>query len=435
MSRITLSDRVAIEAGLYAKLSLRKIAEKIQKSPRYVSEELKRNSTKIQGVRPHGKDCWNATECKRVKLCGDSFCQKRCVACQTVDCRTVCRAYNNSPCVNLKRPPYVCNTCNLRRKCKLDRAYYIAQQADAMARRRYSDARSKPHLRGAEMDALDRLVSPLVKKGQPLTHICLTHADEIPVSQRTLYNYIGDRQLSIGNLDLRRKVGYRPRRKKKEPSEAFMNQEFRKTRSYLDFLEYMEKHPNTPYVEMDTVKGVREKGKRLLTLLFTEQNFMLMLLMPDGTADSVVERINWLTGALGLDTFRSLFPVILTDNGSEFKHTREMETTEDGERRTKVFYCDPQASWQKAHIEKNHEYIRYVLPKGKSLSPFEQDDMTLLMSHINSTKRDKLGGKSPFELFTRPDHQKLITVLGLQEIPADEINLTPRLLKRNTSRA
>lgn len=89
------------------------------------------------------------------------------------------------------------------------------------------------------MDALDRLVSPLVKKGQPLTHICLTHADEIPVSQRTLYNYIGDRQLSIGNLDLRRKVGYRPRRKKKEPSEAFMNQEFRKTRSYLDFLEYI----------------------------------------------------------------------------------------------------------------------------------------------------------------------------------------------------
>ncbi len=86
---------------------------------------------------------------------------------------------------------------------------------------------------------------------------------------------------------------------------------------------------------------------------------MLIFLMRDGKADTVVEQLDWLTAALGIETFRKLFPVILTDNGSEFKHTREMETTEEGEQRTKVFYCDPQASWQKAHIEKNHEYPRF----------------------------------------------------------------------------
>ena len=435
MSRITLSDRVAIEAGLYGRLSLKEIAKKIHKSPRCVSAELKRNSTKTKGVRPHGNDCWYATACKRTKLCGDAFCQKKCVNCQTVDCRVVCRAYNNSPCIQLQRPPYVCNTCNNRRKCKLDRAYYISQQADAMAKRRYSDARSKPHLQGEEMEALDRLVSPLIKKGQPLTHICLTHRDEIPVSQRSLYNYIENRRLSVGNLDLRRKVGYRPRRKKKEQSEAFLNQQYRKDRTYEDFFTYMARHPEASYVEMDTVKGCREQGKRMLTMLFVEQNLMLIFLMRDGKADTVVEQLDWLTAALGIETFRKLFPVILTDNGSEFKHTREMETTEEGEQRTKVFYCDPQASWQKAHIEKNHEYIRYVLPKGKSFSPYDQDDMTLLMSHINSTKRDKLGGKSPIALFTRPEQQKLISVLGLREIPADEINLTPRLLRRRSPEA
>ena len=62
------------------------------------------------------------------------------------------------------------------------------------------------------------------------------------------------------------------------------------------------------------------------------------------------------------------------DNGSEFKHTRDLETTEDGKKRTKVFYCDPQASWQKPQIEKNHEFIRYVLPKGKTLNPYTQED-------------------------------------------------------------
>ena len=69
----------------------------------------------------------------------------------------------------------------------------------------------------------------------------------------------------------------------------------------------------------------------------------------------------------GLKTFRKLFPVILTDNGSEFKYTLELEHTIDSAKRTRIFYCDPQASWQKAHIEKNHEYIRYVILKGKSL--------------------------------------------------------------------
>ena len=435
MSRITLSERVAIEAGLYGRQSLKEIAEKIHKSPRYVSEELKRNRTKIKGIRPHGKDCWYATECKRSKLCGDAYCQKKCVSCQSVDCQTVCRAYNNSPCIQLQRPPYVCNTCNIRRKCKLDRAYYIAQQADAMAKRRYSDARSKPHIRGEELTALDKLVSPLIKKGQPLTHIFSAHGDEIPVSQRTLYNYIEARRLSVGNLDLRRKVGYRPRRKKKEQSEAFLNQQYRKDRTYEDFFTYMARHPKVNHVEMDTVKGCREQGKRMLTMLFVEQNLMLIFLMRDGKADTVVEQLDWLTAALGIESFRKLFPVILTDNGSEFKHTRELETTEEGEQRTKVFYCDPQASWQKAHIEKNHEYIRYVLPKGKSFSPYDQEDMVLLMSHINSTRRDKLGGKSPLALCTRPEQQKLISVLGLQEIPPDEINLTPRLLRRKNPEA
>ena len=40
-------------------------------------------------------------------------------------------------------------------------------------------------------------------------------------------------------------------------------------------------------VEMDTVKGVRERGKRLLTMIFRDNSVMLMFLMPDGKAESV----------------------------------------------------------------------------------------------------------------------------------------------------
>ena len=76
--------------------------------------------------------------------------------------------------------------------------------------------------------------------------------------------------------------------------------------------------------------------------------------------------------------FRRIFAVILTDNGSEFKHTRELETTEVCKKRTKVFYCEPQAPRQKPQIEKNREFIRYVLPKGKTLNPYTQEDIAVV---------------------------------------------------------
>lgn len=428
---MTLSDRVRIEAGIYGRLSLNEIAQKLGKSAKYVSQEIKRNRTMIPGWHFNGKDCRIASHCKRTGLCGKEGCHQRCLTCQEVDCQTVCKAYDNHPCPVMAKPPYVCNVCPQRRSCKQDRTYYMAQQADAVAKRRYAEARSKPQIRGEELEYLDKLVSPLIKKGQPLTHIYAEHGAELPVSQRTLYNYIEAGNLSIGNLDLRRKVGYRPRKKKKtEESEFFLNQQFRKNRTYEDFLSYMAKHPNTPYVEMDTVKGVREKGKRMLTLLFVEQNLMLIFLMQDGLATTVVEQFDWLTAALGLETFRKLFPVILTDNGCEFKHTREMEYTVDGEQRTKLFYCDPQASWQKPHIEKNHEFIRYVLPKGKSFNPYTQEDITLLLNHINSTRRSKLDGKTPYELADSEEFQQLKAAMGLEPIPADEVRLTPRLLNK-----
>ena len=73
-------------------------------------------------------------------------------------------------------------------------------------------------------------------------------------------------------------------------------------------------------MEMDTVKGSRTSGKCLLTLLFRSCSFMLIILLPDCTQRSVIRAINNLTETLGIRTFKKYFPVILTDNGSEFKN-------------------------------------------------------------------------------------------------------------------
>ena len=144
MSRMTLSDRIEIEAGIYARKSLSEIAKQIHKSRRYVTEELQRNATKVPGEHPLGKRCRNATGCRRGGLCRKENCHRMCHTCKEVDCQTVCKAYNDDPCKELQKPPYVCNVCGRRRKCKSDRVYYTAQQADDS----YAASRTPQGVRG-----------------------------------------------------------------------------------------------------------------------------------------------------------------------------------------------------------------------------------------------------------------------------------------------
>ena len=172
---------------------------------------------------------------------------------------------------------------------------------------------------------MDELITKLVKKGQPLTHIYAEHENEIPVCLRTLYNYIDDGELTVKNIDLRRKTGYKKRGKGYQPPLGFANIEFRQGRTYTDFEYAMKvKYTEDEVVEMDTVKGVREQGKRLLTMIFRKNNVMLLFLMPDGKAESVKRVFDYLESGLGIEVFRRLFPVILTDNGSEFKKVDEL---------------------------------------------------------------------------------------------------------------
>ena len=121
-------------------------------------------------------------------------------------------------------------------------------------------------------------------------------------------------------------------------------------------------------------------------------------LLPYKRSEYVIEVFNSLKQFLGIDEFKRLFEVILTDNGTEFSNPESIEMDiNTGEIISNVFYCDPNCSWQKGSIEKNHEYIRYILPKGTSFSWLTQEDCNLIASHINSVPRKSLNNISPYE--------------------------------------
>ena len=152
--------------------------------------------------------------------------------------------------------------------------------------------------------------------------------------------------------------------------------------------------------------------------------------MESKTMECVEKAFKNIRQILGIETFKKVFEVILTDNGSEFFNPLSIEKDEEtNEIISHVFYCNPGASWQKGMIEKNHEYIRYVLPKGSSFDELTQEKTNILMSHINSTSRDSLNGKTPYDAVLLTLNDEIVKKLGVIKIEADDVNLSPKLLK------
>jgi IS30 family transposase len=168
---------------------------------------------------------------------------------------------------------------------------------------------------------------------------------------------------------LPRKVRYRPRKKAK--ARFKVDKTCILGRSYNDFLIFM-KNKESAVVQMDTVEG-RIGGKVILTLSFVNSSFMLAYLRDANTSKSVTDIFQMLWEVLEKEYFMELFPVILTDNGSEFSNPAAIEFDEENNRRTNLFYCHPSSPFKKGALENNHEFIRRILPKGTSFEHLTQE--------------------------------------------------------------
>ena len=126
--------------------------------------------------------------------------------------------------------------------------------------------------------------------------------------------------------------------------------------------------------------------------------------------------------------FYKLFSLLLTDRGSEFKKWSLYEQDADGNSRLNIFYCDPEQSQQKHHVENNHNYVRDIIPNKYPLTGLVQEDLDLMFSHINSAPRRSLGDKSPYEMLCFMYGDKAANLLNITYIPRDEVILKPSLI-------
>ena len=416
---LSFDDRLEIEKGLNENLSFKQIGKNIGKDCTTVSKEIKNHITfKNSGAvgRPFF-DCINRCNCPH-KPKGTKCNQKN------------CKHYQKETCERLSKPPYVCNGCPKRRVCTLSKQIYEAVYAFKEYKENLTEARTGITYSEKEIENLNNILVPLIKEQkQSIHHAIINNKNYIMCSEKEIYNLIDLGVLKVRNIDLSRKVRYRSRSTNKTSYK--IDKQCLKNRKYTDYINFISNNPDINVVEMDTVESVKG-GKVLLTIHFVNCSFMLAFIREHNDAQSVIDIFNLIEEKVKIETFKKLFPIILTDNGSEFSNPTEIEfNMKTGEKRTQIFYCEPRRPEQKGSCEVNHEMIRRILPKGKSFDNLTQEDINKMMSHINSYKRKKLNNCSPLQLFSIMYGNNIANHFGITEIDSNNINLSENLLKKD----
>ena len=411
-SQLSLSQRITIEEMITQRKRKHEIANALNKSPSTITREIKRH-IKIKYQNIHSRE--NLFNCRFFSNCKI--------------CTEQCNIFMPITCSDRDRNIGACNNCSKLKTCKLDKYFYDAKRAQNQYEYTLTDSRQGVNLSSTELIELAHIICPLIKNGQSIYTILNNHP-EITQCEKTIYSYIElglFRDWGVTNLTLKRKTTRKVSKKdklkkRKEPANY-------EGRSYTDYLEYKAKYPNIPTTEMDTVYN-NQNGPYIQTFIFENTSFMIGILHKKKDVYSMSSSLNNFQEVLSDEDFKRLFPLLLTDRGSEFMRPEPFEINlETGELRSAIFYCDPQQSSQKPHVENNHNMIRNILPNGQSWNQLTQEKVNLIFSHINSTARENLGGKTPYEIFTFIYSKETASKLGIQEIKKDEVILQPHLLK------
>ena len=431
---LTFDDRKIIEDSLNHKMSYAGIARILGKDPTTISKEVKTHVI-VRRESVLGKtynNCQRQFSCRKSALCSPCVSSKKHAFCRNCSlCNQHCPDFEPLTCSRRKKTAHVCNGCGFASECNFEKTYYRADKAQKEYKMLLSQARSGIGLSEEELRTLDAKISPLIFQGQSPHHVSVHNRDTLMVSESTIYRLLDSGLIAARNLDLPRKVRFKPRKRKK--STFKVDRACRIGRDYGCFRRFMDENPDTAVVQLDSVIG-KKGGKVLLTIHFVNCEMMLAFLRYSNDAKSVEDVFESLYQSLGHERFTSIFKLCLADNGSEFSNPAHIEFTPDGLRRTRIFFCDPQAPFQKGSAERNHEFIRYFIPKGTDMSKYTQADITMMMNHINSYSRVSLGNKCPYDVFRFLYGSDLLELLGCTTIPAQQVTLNNSVFRKGETK-
>ena len=419
---LTLAERQMIETGISHGSTKAAIAKTLGKDKSTIGKEIKLHRVKSFSI-SYPLDCSLFPKCKDRN---------------TFLCNSQCPSYIQFTCKRRDRSPGACNGCEKYSRCHYDKYRYSASQADSEYRDSLVSTRLGINATLSQIKELGLLIQPLLKQGQSVYAILQNHP-EINLTEKTLYHYIEEgvfqnAGVSITCMDLKRQVRRKLAKKKSIEYSPRKDRSYLKGRTHKEYTEFKEMNPDASIVEMDTVYNDGSNGPFLQTFKFMKYDFLFCVYHQQKTSQTMLEGILLLESILGEQIFNEEVMVLKTDRGSEFILAEQAEIRNDGTRRTRLFYCDPMASWQKGSLENIHILIRDICPKETDLYALgldSQEKANRISSHINSYSKKKLNNKTSFSVlkfFNKEMADKLIDQ-GLTEIQPDQVILKPYLLK------
>lgn len=405
---LNFNERICIQASIEKGFGLNKTAQIVHKNKSTIYREITNNCYYKDGL----------------KTC--SHCSKNCK--NFVTYFGQCNDFEPRSCYRWKKFPYTCNKCGIKHYCKMRKRYYDCVEAQERSRKIFSINRKHNCITPNQLSVMNRVLRKGIKENGQSIHHCYMANKELQemCSERTMRRYIYNGYFDTKAHDLPRFVRFK--REYAKPQPKIVNVERMIGRTFKDFEEFVNTNPNVNIWQYDSVIGKLSDKKTILTITYPKTRFQFGILMGGNKSSKVLSIMRYLQNAFK-EKYGEIFSANLSDNGTEFALFHEAEFDENGVRVCRVFFTNPYRSTDKAECERNHEFIRYIIPKGHSLDFLDQQKVNKMFSHINSYIRESNQNKTPYELTLESFGSEFMKTIGIEAIPIQNVCLKPELLK------
>lgn len=268
------------------------------------------------------------------------------------------------------------------------------KQAQALceARREHSHA---PRIRAEEWERVDELIrrewSPAEIWGR------LAKEAQRPISHEWIYQHVYNDKQAGGHL-------YRSLRCQRQRRKRYGRPERRgqvKNRISIEARPaIVERRSRIGDWEGDTLIGRRQRGV-LVSWVERKSGYTQLAAIRRRTAQAFRRATVKL-----LRRFRSRVHTLTLDNGTEgAQHERIARAL-----LARVYFAHPYHSWERGTNENTNGLVRQYFPKARNLTNVTDDELIHAMDRLNHRPRERLGFKTPYEVFFRTNTSLIVAL-------------------------